>query len=214
SFVKVGKATGYVLTKNLKKPGTATKYVTYNTYLNELPNAAGDYTTTVKAYSKVTVLTSVGGYSYVKSGSKYGYLPASNLVSHVAFAKTYVPKCANVVTKTIKCKSIQNGGTSIYKNAGDTWEDYLGSYVVDGDDLYVGFYEGGIHLDFPLYKGKSWSYDFYIDDRQQITILSVNTTVRYKGKTLKNVIKLENRSDYAGKYYTYLAPGYGYISIN
>ena len=212
SYVKVGNASGYIATKNLKALGNTTKYTSSTAYMYELPNASGDYIGYINTYTKVTVLSSVGNSSYVKAGSKYGYIPTTNLVQHMVFANSYIPKCNNVKTSVIKCTSGKNSA-KIFKNSGDTWDDYLGYYQIKGDDLVIGYYEGGDEIDFPLYKGKTWSYDFYVDDIVYVKVISVNETVRYKGKTLKNVVKLEKYNSYSGTYYSYLAPGYGYISV-
>lgn len=214
SYVKVGNTSGYVPTKNLKAPGSAIKYLTAGASMYELPNASGDYIGYIDAYTKVSVLSTVGNYSYVKTGSKYGYIYNSNLVQQMAFAKTYLPKCANVKTKEIKCKTNEYGGPFIYKNEPFMADDFLGSYFVDGDNLVVGWYEGRDIVDFPLYKGKSWSYEAYVDSYVYAKAVSVNETVRYKGKTLKNVIKIENYLPGYGTYYSYVAPGYGFIAVN
>lgn len=213
SYVKVGNASGYIATRHLKNLGNTTKYLTSTFSLYELPEYNGDFLGYVDAYSKVTVLSTVGNYAYVKAGSKYGYIPSSSLVKYMAFAKTYTAKCANVKTSVIKCTTNEAGGAYIFKNEPLMFEDYLGSYYIEGDDLIVGWYEGHDRFDFPLYKGKSWSYESYIENYVSSTVVSMNETVRYRGKTLKNVIKIQSYNYYSGYYYTYLAPGYGILSM-
>lgn len=214
SYIKVGNTSGYVATNTLKNPGSTIKYLKNGASMYELPDYSGDYIGYIDAYTKVSVLSTVGNYAYVKTGSKYGYVPASSLVQYMAFAKTYLPKCTNVITKEIKCKTNEYGGPFIYKNEPFMADDFLGNYYIDGDNLVVNWYEGADILDFPLYKGKSWSYEAYIDTYFSATVASVNETVRYRGKTLKNVIKIEFYPYGYSSYYSYVAPGYGFIAVN
>lgn len=225
SFIKYDDVTGYVPTKSLKALTSVKKYLKESEWLNILPMSLSLVSNEVQAGTKVTVLSTVGKYSYVKANDKYGYVLNSDLVTHMAFAPTYMPKCENVKSEVFKCETkgfeyVRKNfkGTYLYPSSDESLQEYYQQYYLDGDNLNFTFVSHntarGSTLYFPLYKGKTWTYGDAFDLNVRVNVISVNETVRSKGKILKNVIKLEILKPEYSPVYSYLAPGYGYILLD
>ena len=113
--------------------------------LFSLPNEKGDFVTSVGVGTKVQVLSKGSNYSFVKVGSKYGYIQSSFLVDIMYQAKSFLPDCK--LFGAGECKKISANHVKIY-DGGYEFMDYR---VEDG--MYYATLDSQFAIPFPVYKG-------------------------------------------------------------
>ncbi len=229
SFVQYGNVTGYVASNFIGVPKTTSKIAKESIPLRNIASPSGAVKTTLPAGTRVTVHSTIAGWSYVSSGTHRGYTQDAKLqvatTNKIAYAKDYLPACPKTYKKkheiteagktdteyvTYNCNF--EGAARTFTAQDDSYDIYIHSYTLKETALRVGYYEGHSSYQFPLTIGKSWSYDAYVESYETMYVMSLNEIVTTPARTFFNVIKIRVTTDY-GVAYHYLAPGAGIIKI-
>lgn len=203
-FAQYGNFSGYLLANTTKAATSYTAYTTYSDTILSLPNDVGNPVVFVNMFTKVQVISKGNAYSFIKVGSKYGYIPTGQLVTKIYHAKQYLPDCK--LFGAANCKKIATNHIKTYQ---DGYE--LMDYRIVNDTYYATL-DSQFEIFFPIYKGASMPIELAGDQFNGV-VTNVGLTKKYQNKTVKNVFELSLKDFYTNEIHSkyYFGQGYGLL---
>ena len=203
-FVQYGDYSGYLAASATKATTNSTAYPTYSDTMFSLPNEQGDVVTFLSMFTKVQVLSKGDKYSFIKVGSKYGYVQTSYLVNKIYQATAYLPDCK--LLGSTNCKKVATNHVKTYQD-GYEFMDYR---IVN--NIYYATLDSQFEIIFPIYKGTSMPIELAGGQFNGV-VTNVGLTKKYNNKTVKNVFELSLYEGYTNKLNSkyYFGEGYGLL---
>lgn len=183
---------------------------------------------TIKNHSKVTVLSSAKGWSYVQAGKSKGYVYTSalsmknpksasttvtgGLAPKAGLILTYAPSFLEEEKETFTVEK-DNEYTYLYNKKSSLYPDLSNfTYIEDGKRLLMGVSSSDhifINVPYPLKQGAYTTDSSLMFEEQKVLVESTTKTVTVKAGTFQNVLILR----YPSGSRVYFAKGIGILKI-